>query len=343
MDLGHLNLSNDLRSRLELLLEALEEPVRIERLAGDASSRIFLRVSFQSEKSAIIMCYPDPTLGEEKSFIEVHAYLQKLEIPVPNILATPSGSGLMVLEDLGDDLLETATLIAGDTQKRFLYEQAVDLIIKMITRSEASSHKCLAHSLAFDFTKLSYEMDFFINHFVNGLLETQLSLDEEQRLRNNLYSVCSELANEPRFFVHRDYHSRNIMLQNDKLVMIDFQDARLGPIQYDLASLLRDSYVRLEDSMIDFLINVFFRETRHLTNFSEKHFRTVFCSMAFQRNIKALGTFGYQTKVIGSQRYKSSILQTISYIENNLVTNPHINPDPQLLFDLVINPSKSSF
>jgi hypothetical protein len=115
---------------------------------------------------------------------------------------------------------------------------------------------------------------------------------------------------------HRDYHSRNLMLHESQLYIIDFQDARLGPDTYDIVSLLRDSYVDLTEQTVDELI-AYFLALKGLTG-SEREFRRRFDVMALQRNLKALGTFGYQTTARRNPVYIQYIPRTLRYVRDNL-------------------------
>ena len=146
-------------------------------------------------------------------------------------------------------------------------------------------------------------------------------------LRLQWRSLAVELASEPRVLCHRDYHSRNLMLHQGELYIIDFQDARLGPDSYDLVSLLRDSYVDLADSTVDDLIAYFIALKRPAGPDAahqawEDGFRGRFDVMALQRNLKALGTFGYQTSVRQNPVYIQYIPRTLRHVQRNLATNP---------------------
>ena len=120
---------------------------------------------------------------------------------------------------------------------------------------------------------------------------------------------------------HRDYHSRNLMLHDETLYVIDFQDARMGPDTYDLASLLRDSYVDLPDAAVDDLIDYFLalsRDPAHRLTDDGATFRRRFDLMALQRNLKALGTFGYQTTTRGNPVYMQYMPRTLTYVKRTL-------------------------
>src|SRR4029077_18699759 len=140
--------------------------------------------------------------------------------------------------------------------------------------------------------KLTWELDFFVEHFVEGYRGAALSAPQRAAIAEEWSAIVQELASAPRSLCHRDYHSRNLMLHAGSLYIIDFQDARLGPDTYDLASLLRDSYVDIADWELDDLLGHF---VTLKGNADRQEFRRRFDLMALQRNLKALGTFGYQT------------------------------------------------
>jgi len=127
--------------------------------------------------------------------------------------------------------------------------------------------------------------------------------------------IVQELASEPRVLCHRDYHSRNLMLHEGQLYLIDFQDARMGPDTYDLVSLLRDSYVDLPEATVEELI-AYFLALKGTPD--DPDFRQRFDVMALQRNLKALGTFGYQTTARRNPVYIQYIPRTLRYVRTNL-------------------------
>ena len=127
-------------------------------------------------------------------------------------------------------------------------------------------------------------------------------------------AIAGELASEARVLCHRDYHSRNLMQHAGRLYVIDFQDARMGPDTYDLVSLLRDSYIDIPDDQVDGLIEHYLA----LRKTAEDGFRDRFDVMSVQRNIKALGTFGYQTTTRNNPVYIQYIPRTLRYLRQNL-------------------------
>jgi N-acetylmuramate 1-kinase len=141
------------------------------------------------------------------------------------------------------------------------------------------------------------------------------------------------LARQPRVFTHRDYHSRNLMVYQERLRLIDFQDARLGPCQYDLASLLYDSYVVLPADLRAELLTYYLehKATTAGASLESESFLLIFDYMCLQRNLKALGTFAFQTVVKCTSRYLEAIPPTLSYIQEHLCRHPELRELRELL------------
>ncbi len=300
------------------VLDRDPDRTRLVRLAGDASTREYFRVFFSDGSTVIVTVYPDSGSESEAAFLDVQRFLDALGLPVPMIRAHYPDQGLMVLEDLGDALLETAVLEAEESQTMALYQQAVDLLLRMREATSPFSSGCIVFELAFDEEKLMQEMDFAMVHFVRGFCGLDPRSVAAAVLESFFRRICTMLANEPRIFAHRDFHARNLILHRDRLVMIDFQDARMGPAEYDLASLLRDSYVTVPEALVDQLLAQYLERIEEGSGDFSERFRYVFDVMSLQRNIKALGTFGYQASVRGLRRYVSSIPRTGTYIGLNI-------------------------
>jgi aminoglycoside/choline kinase family phosphotransferase len=169
-----------------------------------------------------------------------------------------------------------------------------------------------------------------VKHFIEGYRGLALTTAERAALGQEWSSIVEELASEPRVLCHRDYHSRNLMLHNGTLYMIDFQDARMGPDTYDLASLLRDSYVDISDRELDDFVAYFLAlkgrpdadPSLPDLDLASRDFRRRFDLMALQRNLKALGTFGYQTMTRQNPVYIQYMPRTLRYARTNLVKYP---------------------
>ena len=292
---------------------------RIVPLTGDASDRRYFRVLPPDAPSYVIALYAGPIDFATLSFANVADLLQHVPLPVPQIFGHSDPLGIVALQDLGDVTLQAHLGAASPAEHAALYRQAVALIDRLQRRgAELQSERYLPYGVAFDVEKLTWELDFFVRHFVEGYRGVALREPERGALAREWASIVEELAAEPRVLCHRDYHSRNLMLRDDSLYIIDFQDARLGPDTYDLASLLRDSYVDITDRDLDDLIAYFLALTGRARKRSAGEFRRRFDLMALQRNLKALGTFGYQTAARRNPVYIQYIPRTLRYARSNL-------------------------
>jgi hypothetical protein len=308
----------DIQRRLQTLQFRGDPPRRIVPLAGDASTRRYFRAFFSDGRTAIIMMQQHPGRNEEAAFLEVQRFLADLGLPVPSVYEHDPHEGLLVIEDAGDDLLESVVAGSGSEQTAALYREAVDLLLSMRRATAGLTSGCRAFDLAFDEVKLMQEMDFFAEHFIKGLCGRAPSPTAWSSLHEFFRCICSTLAAEPRILTHRDYHARNLLVHQGRLLMIDFQDARMGPAQYDLASLLRDSYVSLSEDLIDSLAFLYWEQANEFSSDPYDRFRYIFDVMSLQRNIKALGTFGYQVGARKAERYRSAIPRTCAYVAHNI-------------------------
>src|SRR5262249_11865006 len=157
----------------------------------------------------------------------------------------------------------------------------IELLQRRGAELESPAH--IPYGIAFDVEKLSWELEFFTKHFVEGYRGIQLTAAQRGALATEWSTIVQELAGEPRVLCHRDYHSRNLMLSGGSLYIIDFQDARMGPDTYDLVSLLRDSYVDITERELDDLIAYFLAlRTRTPELDDAEAFRRRFDLMALQ-------------------------------------------------------------
>lgn len=285
-------------------------------LTGDASDRRYFRVTLGDGESLVLALHAGPIEFTTLPFANVAALLQQMPLPVPAILGHADEHGVVALEDLGDTTLQAQLEATAATEQHALYREAVALIELMQRRgSELTSDQYLPYRLAFDTEKLTWELEFFTRHFLEAYRGAALSSAERKALAGEWQAIAGELSSEPRVLCHRDYHSRNLMVAGGRLHMIDFQDARLGPDTYDLVSLLRDSYVGLDEPELEALI-AHFLEIKGGRDAAE--FRRRFDLMAVQRNLKALGTFGYQSTTRGNPSFSQYMPRTLGYVSANL-------------------------
>ena len=322
-----------------LRLQGLTPDVqRIVPLTGDASDRRYVRVLLKGRASVVLSVHAGPISYATSTFVRVAQLFALMPLPVPRIVHHDDALGVLGLQDLGDVTLQAhlGGLSAPDRGKR--YREAVGLIVRLQQRgAELATPDHPPYSVAFDHEKLMWELEFFVRHF---LLAYRGALPDEtvrDALRVEWTSIVAELASEPRVLCHRDYHSRNLMWHEGALYVIDFQDARMGPDTYDLVSLLRDSYVDLPDAAVDDLIDYFYALTRGAAASPAEslEFRRRFDLMALQRNLKALGTFGYQTTTRANPVYMQYVPRTLAYVRRTITRDPRHARLAELLGGLV--------
>ncbi|HYE86008.1 MAG TPA: phosphotransferase [Vicinamibacterales bacterium] len=308
-----------------------EQTQKVLPLTGDASDRRYFRVLLKNDKPIVLALHAGPIDFASMPFVSVARLLAEVPVPVPRILHHSDALGVLGLEDLGDVTLQAHLGAATPAEHAALYRQAVGFIARMQQRGEAlRSDDYPPYRVAFDHEKLTWELEFFVKHYLLAYKGAALSEAHRDALRAEWAPIVDELASEPRVLCHRDYHSRNLMLHDGSLYIIDFQDARMGPDTYDLVSLLRDSYVDMIPPQVDELI-AFFLAIKGQTSArtgsapsdpSATEFRRRFDVMALQRNLKALGTFGYMTTSRNNTVYIQYIPRTVSYVKANLAKYP---------------------
>jgi len=292
----------------------LPENPKVVRLPGDASNRGFYRVSGAGAKSLILMVLADPdphrqpaeeiTAGEKPTgeipFLNVQRYLEKLKMPVPRVIYHDLDRGIIYLEDLGDTLLYDLAGSAGPRAELGLYHQALELLVELELRAaRRPGPECLAFRRRFDAGL--YEWEF--QHFREELLPP--GLPGAPGLARGFQKLARELAGEPGYFCHRDYHSRNLLVQDGEIKIIDFQDALLALRQYDLASLLFDAYVDFPPDLVEELLEYYLSawEKAGGEPGDREKFRRIFFLAGIQRGLKAAGRFAYIKRVKNNPKF----------------------------------------
>ncbi|ACF12321.1 aminoglycoside phosphotransferase [Chlorobaculum parvum NCIB 8327] len=313
----------------------------IRRLKGDASTRSYFRVT--APHGTAIACI-DPAFinaaPDTYPFLIVRELLATHGVRVPEVYGMSGGTGSLLLEDCGDLMLQDEIPQLDREQLSARYRQIIDLLVKIqsIRPDEKALESAIPFSLSFDHEKLMFEFDFFIEHALKDYFAGRLGESAIGRLREEFLAI-TDLLVLPEHFVlnHRDFHCRNIMLFRNEPVIIDFQDARMGLPQYDAVSLLRDSYVRLDANLVEELKRYHFEQLRQhgLTTMSEEEYRRLFDLMAFQRNVKAVGTFCYQTSVVGNSSFEADIAPTLGYLRDYIEARPELATAGELLEPLI--------
>ena len=315
-----------LSTEVEKIFKCSVYEVFCQAIEGDASDRSYFRVSFKSEAdqknphSLIVMQLKDPVSDSETDFTRTLKFLREIDLPAPELFHHDVAMGLLFLEDCGIRTLREQLNVFPESRAQ-LYRQAVELLFDMQTRATRMiNSECPAYHVRFDAEKLMWEFNFMLDHYVGGLCGSPLESFAKKEVREVFSPLCELLAAQKLYFTHRDYHSRNLMVDGKRLVLIDFQDARMGPCQYDLVSLLKDSYMQIDDSLLEELIDLYIRlkEKEEGREVDREEFCRIFDGASLQRNLKAVGTFAYQSVEKKNNRYICYIAPTLGYVRQTL-------------------------
>jgi hypothetical protein len=320
------------------------ELAKMAPLAGDASNRRYFRVelaggpphtlvlmqlaspeAFKQSEEAVSGAAPPIT---ELPYVNIQAHLAKADVAVPALYYYDKPAGLLYLEDVGDVTLAQACANAASPETPALYRQAVDALIRLhLKASFPPDPACLAFGRAFDTPLLMWEFDHFIEYGIEKRAGAALPEGDRRTIRDEMRKIAGLLADQPRVFTHRDYHSRNLMVQDERLRVLDFQDALMGPASYDLASLLRDSYLSLEEELIEELV-IRYLEGRAKAGapLDRMTFMRIFDLTSIQRNLKAAGRFVYILLEKNNDRYLQYIPRTLGYVRRNLAKHRSLHP-----------------
>jgi aminoglycoside/choline kinase family phosphotransferase len=339
----------EMRPELEILNWASDHvsAVKCLKLPGDASTRMYFRTSGAkaSDPTHIVMKMENfAEQGASLPFLVMRDHLHRSGVDVPEVLKFDPARGLMLLEDLGDTtMLRRLQEVASEEIERHWYERVIDSLAEMHIKASPGPN-----SARFDFEKLMWEVGFTFEHFYEKYLGRVIAPQDRRMLDECFGEICGVLASEPVVFTHRDFHSRNVMVapprgagpeyvasvHTDRLVMIDFQDARLGPAQYDLASLLKDSYYQLEEAQVSRLIDYYVTRVEAVSRsrIDRAQFRRVFDLMSVQRNFKAIGSFASFLNRRGNATYLKFIGNTFENIRRTLLKYPEYSSLREVLF-----------
>lgn len=270
------------------------EIVSIERLTGDASTRRYYRVFCRDVSYVVCLDNPSNSI-DENAFLRVQNFLNEKGIRVPKIIHTNISKGYILEEDLGDvTLLHHLATIESSEIEFELYKKVIDELITLHTLPKQEIEEANIFDLKFDFEKLNFEIEFTVKYFLGHFLGV-----EEEQTKNEIVElfkpICERLSSFPMVLTHRDFHSRNVMVMNNDLIMIDFQDARWGIPQYDLASLLDDCYYSLTRENQYKILEHYYDKVCPLIHKQGtfESFRDTYEEMALQRVFKAVGSFAY--------------------------------------------------
>lgn len=315
--------------------------IRLEALTPDASTRKYYRISTEQNphESLIISLYPAPFNPQDNAYLDVTRLFERSGLPVPRVIAVAGTDGIVLQEDLGDRSLARWIDEAQEAGNTAAVEEMLHRAIDLIARIQKVSPLALemgsvAGRLAFDTDKLSWELNYFFDHFFGSLRHQEFNPGEAEAIKADLYEIACELSNRPRVLCHRDYHAMNLMVDGrDELRIIDHQDARMGPATYDLVPLLVER--RLEPADEEWVAGhcdyfLASREKEGLARLDEDEMTYEFHLMTVQRQLKATGTFSYQTGVVGRGEYYEKYIGPAVATVLRAMSKPRLKEYPSL-------------
>ncbi|MGD9079542.1 MAG: sugar phosphate nucleotidyltransferase [Desulfobacterales bacterium] len=304
-----------------------------ERLKGDGSDRRWYRLKMD-QKSMIVVDHGIRTsdrINETDAFVNIGRYLFDKGLPVPQIYEADTFAGYVFLEDLGNLDLQKVVRQSGSFEMVIdLYRRVVDLLTQF-SKSGAdqfNSAWCYQTSRYGKSLILENECRYFVEAFLKAYLGLKIKYSD---LKSEFeYLAENALEHSVQGLMHRDFQSRNIMIKNDQIYLIDFQGARMGPIQYDLASLLIDPYVGLpqdiQTQLLAYALEILQERMTLVADNFNRCYR--FCSLT--RNLQILGAFAHLTGAKGKMHFEKFIPAAVRTLERNL-KNQEVGKLPMLI------------
>ena len=297
----------DLEERLKTFLQSRSPADGIVTLHPDASTRGYFRIPWNGA-SAVACVYPnrlDPALG---NYVDVTGLFLASGLPVAEIIDLDVELSIVLQEDLGDRIVRDALSIAGPHKAEELMNEAITMIARIQAATPlAYERDSIASRLRFDIEKLTWELNYFKEHYFTTLRHRPLSPSDDEALTREFLGISTELETCAAVLCHRDFHSANLMIDPaGRLRIIDHQDARIGSVAYDLVSLLLDRVNALPDpAWLQEKKAVFLKQRTEygLAAIDGETFDHEFDLQTIQRCLKAAGTFSYQSAVRGKEHF----------------------------------------
>ena len=311
------------------LRETMGDGFSVHKVAGDASFRSYYRVTSAARGPLIFMDAP-PEKEDSSPFVDIARFLGGHDVPVPRVVEVRLASGHLLLDDFGDVTLLKA--VQGGAAPEPLYEQAVDVLLDM--QATPLDGHCIAHGRPYDRAMLHRELALFTDWYLERVVGVSLTEADRAAYESVFGLLIERVLEQPKVFVHRDYHSRNLMWRDgDGLGVLDFQDGVVGPVTYDLASLLRDCYVAWEAPFRTRIAGRWLAGAGRRLGYqpSPERFQADLDWMAVQRNLKAVGIFGRLSRRDGKHGYLADIPRTLGYVHDTVRRHAELAPLGRLL------------
>jgi aminoglycoside/choline kinase family phosphotransferase len=292
----------------------------IEGLTGDAGTRKYYRLLNNDKSYVVCLDNPMKNFQQMKQFVDIQAFFEKHKIRVPQIYDSNLDKGYLLEEDLGNmTLLQHLSGIEHPNEELQVYTTVIDELIKLHSIEKTEIDQSEIFNLSFDYNKFIEEVEFSIKFFFNYFIK-DVSEEDQRKIRDFFSPICQRLANQKMVLTHRDFHSRNVMVKNNELVIIDFQDARHGIPQYDLCSMLDDCYYQLWETNKTTLLKYYFDnlDSKVHQQGSYDEFIYHYHDMVLQRVFKAIGSFAYIYETRKDVRYVKYIGYAMEKLKRTL-------------------------
>ncbi len=297
------------------------KPFNQVRLKGDGSQRRWYRLGV--DQDSLIMADHGIQIHAETAeidaFVNIGKHLFGAGLPVPQIYDYDRFAGLVFLEDLGN--LDLQGAVQNEPDQKVIqawYQSIIDILIEFSTGGAADFDPAWAYQTP-SYDKdliLEKECRYFVEAFLNGYLGR---VETFESYKSEFSRVADKALESPVIgLMHRDFQSRNIMCKKNRFYLIDFQGARLGPLQYDLASLLIDPYVDLAPALQARLLDYCSHKVRQHTGRGEDKFRECYRYCSLARNLQMLGAFGYLTRVMRKNQFERYIPAALRSLDRQL-------------------------
>jgi aminoglycoside/choline kinase family phosphotransferase len=300
-------------------------------VSGDASFRRYFRLPLQV--GSLIAVDAPPEKENSRPFVAIAHALRAHGVQVPQVVAVDFEQGFMLLSDLGDTLL--LGCLNPDTVDG-LYGQALDALLHLQDCKDVPGYPLPPY----DRRRLLDEMGLFRDWFIGSYLGMVPSDEDRDTLNKAFATIADAVLAQPQVFVHRDYHSRNLMLLADGSIgVIDFQDAVTGPVTYDLLSLLRDAYIVWPDAQVQGWVAGFAEQLRQqgkLDGVDNAEFQRWFDWMGAQRHLKVVGIFARLSLRDGKHGYLDDIPRVFNYLVNEIAGYPEFAELTELLHGVIL-------
>ncbi len=311
---------SEVRKRVNRLLDKegfdpLKRTAKIIYLPG-GSDREFYRIIDE----IVFVAMFTSTKKEVNDYKRIQEFLFEKNIGVPNLLFANSDEYLILMEDVGIKSLYNLVKKSRDLDfVEQLYKTVIKSLIHLQLEGNEGIEKCKpVYKRVFDYDELRWESDYFSREFLNRFCG--LTRKETDGLKDDFDNVALSLIDEPLFFLHRDFQSQNIFFKNGSVRIIDFQTAHRGMLSYDLASLLRDSYVSLSKEMRYRLLKYYYSLLKKRVDVYRDFgtFKRVYLFSAIQRNMQALGAFSFLSWLRKKKWFRKAIPQGLRYLREGL-------------------------